>query len=420
MGFMPSVPCDYSTRYSFLRMMGRHRNLVSKLALAEVRENGNIEWIDSPFTNLRGDGDTPLFGLHFLKQINISSETYNNIQTEYDAVFENCHTKVAWDAIGKTSSGTILLLKAIACSEELYSLKSDLSNMTSYSKNAFEEFQVAMNCTANASWQDYYSLYVQELLIVWMFKKHGIRAKHITLCIIPEMSAYQESVLNLRSAISKRNSDLAITKSALIRNDSCVCYLGVSGDMVYDITSEEEVIYREWFREKAVILVGGLGATIFEYLHGKHKARYVLFDNQSRLSEKIAEKPEVFSDKYLTMISSESLIKDQDAFLCNLDENTTCKPIYIVGGANGKTTRNIIRAIFGIQSFPMDKVLLILVEPFAFEKSGKDYEDFSKEIQELCKCKSINVQSISDAMDKNQKMGEFQHHLVSEIAQIIF
>ena len=420
MGFMPSVPCDYSTRYNFLRMMGRHRNFITKLALTEVRENGNIEWIDSPFTNLRADGDAPLFGLHFLKQINISSEIYNDIQTEYIAVFENCHTKVAWDAIGKTSSGTILLLKSITYSEELYSLKSDLSNPTSYGKNALEEFQLAMNCTANACWQDNYSLYVQELLIVWILKKHGIKAKHITLCIIPEMSGYQESVLNLRSAISRRNSDLAITKSALIRNDSCVCYLGVSGDMVYDITTEKEVIYREWFREKPVFLVGGLGATIFEYLHGKYKAKYVLFDNQCSLSEKEAEKPEVFSDKYLTMISSESLTRDQDAFLCNFNESTICKPIYIVGGANGRTTRNIIRTIIGIQSFPMDKVLLILVEPFAFEKAGKDREDFSKEIQELCKCKSINVQSISDAMDKNQKMVEFQHHLVSKIAQIIF
>jgi hypothetical protein len=401
-------------------MMGRHRSLVTKLVLTEVRENGTIEWIDNPFTNLRDDRDAPLFGLHFLKQINISSEVYKSIKTEYDALFQNCHDRVAWDAIGKTSSGTIILLKAISYPEELYSVKNDRSDSAEHRNNAIDDFSAAIDCIANAYWKDYYSSYVQELQIAWILNKNGIKAKHITLCLVPEIAAYQESVLNLRAAIAKRNSDLAIAKSSLVRIDSCICYLGISGDMVYDSTQEEEVIYREWFLEKVVVLVGGFGATAFERLHGIYNARYILLDKQSSLSAKKIEKPEIFTNKYLTMINLEDLIRDKDIFLSNLAEGNTARIVHIVAGTNGKTARDTIRAIINIQSFPIEKAIFLLVEPFEFENAGKEHEVFRKEIQERCKCQIVNVQAISDAMDKSQKLVEFEHYLVSEIAQIIF
>jgi len=95
--------------YDFLRMMGRHRKSLTLSVLRAIDEEGWIEWEDHSYSRLSDAGELlhPTFGFlkRMLPELKVSFSDYfaeHPVQKPYTSL---------WDGIGKTSSGTIILLK---------------------------------------------------------------------------------------------------------------------------------------------------------------------------------------------------------------------------------------------------------------------------------------------------------------------
>ena len=105
---MFSVESCTQAQYDFLRMMGRHRRSLTLSVLKSIQEEGWIEWEDYSYSNICDSKELlhPTFG--FIKRM------LPNLQTSFSDYFLDHPVqkplKSLWDGIGKTSSGTIVLL----------------------------------------------------------------------------------------------------------------------------------------------------------------------------------------------------------------------------------------------------------------------------------------------------------------------
>ena len=97
-----------SLEYHLLRMMGRHRKNLTHTVLKAIKEEGTIEWEDHSYSSICDAGELlhPTFGF------------INRLIPDSDFSFKDYYAvhpikkplKSIWDGIGKTSSGSIVLM----------------------------------------------------------------------------------------------------------------------------------------------------------------------------------------------------------------------------------------------------------------------------------------------------------------------
>src|SRR5208337_1673304 len=171
---------DFSTRYHFLRMMGRHRSLISKVVLHEISEEGPIDWLDHAFSDAREDGDRIAFDKSFHDRLGIFKDMKDSFLKEYMTNVDSANFAPSWDAIGKTNLGTIVLMNAVSYPEELYSRKEPDPRTIAFSNKWFTEFAKFLKTKTNSTWEDYYYAYVKEISEIWLLNEYGLNAQHIT------------------------------------------------------------------------------------------------------------------------------------------------------------------------------------------------------------------------------------------------
>ena len=250
--------CDFSTRYCFLRMMGRHRNLVSKLVLHEISEEGSIDWLDHIFCGGREDGDRIAFDETFYARLGLDKILEDSLLKEYMTSSNHGLMGPSWDAIGKTNRGTIILMNAVSEPEELYSKKYPEPKTRELSRKCFNEFGQFLGVEPNGAWTDYYSSYVTEIYFVWLLTQYGIPARHVTFCITPRNDRFSSHLFCFHVAFSERDSQLgpAITKYA--KEHSSICCLSSGGESVYNFSPDGKAIYKDWYTKmvlQSVVLI---------------------------------------------------------------------------------------------------------------------------------------------------------------------
>lgn len=94
--------------YDFLRMMGRHRKSLTLSIMKAVEEEGLIEWEDHSYSSICDAKELlhPTFGFikRMLPELKVSFADYFAEHPVQKPL------KSLWDGIGKTSSGTIVML----------------------------------------------------------------------------------------------------------------------------------------------------------------------------------------------------------------------------------------------------------------------------------------------------------------------
>jgi hypothetical protein len=103
--------------YDLLRMMGRHRRSLTLTVLEAIGEEGSIEWEDHSYSTLCVAGELLHPTFIFLKRL------LPNMKLSFKDYFVDHPVqkplKSLWDGIGKTSSGTIVLLNVKSDSSDL-------------------------------------------------------------------------------------------------------------------------------------------------------------------------------------------------------------------------------------------------------------------------------------------------------------
>jgi len=175
--------------YDLLRIMGRHRRSLTLTVLEAIGEEGSIEWEDHSYSTLCDAGELlhPDFGFlkRLLPNMNLSFKDYfidHPVQKPL---------KSLWDGIGKTSSGTIVLLN-------VKSVDSDLKD------------EERLNAVA------------------YLVSK-GVPIKHVDLILINDSflnEEYEQAKTKWTAGLEEGNASLAIKQNLFF------CFMAIKGSYI--------------------------------------------------------------------------------------------------------------------------------------------------------------------------------------------
>ncbi len=196
-----------------VRMMGRHRNLVGRIVLTEISEAGSIEWLDHAFTGVNDAHDYAERGIQFLRRFGMDSDAYAGCRKDYTRQFPRKESRPTWDAAGKMSAGTIILMNA----------------PVSDSSISPDGFTTILNTLR-------------------FLDRHGTVAKFVAFFITGAADSFRSDVLRIEESMRHLYSSTGLSDDPFARSRIFRCYLSGDGETVYNVSGDGEILYRDWYR----------------------------------------------------------------------------------------------------------------------------------------------------------------------------
>jgi len=113
---MAEIGNGYGSEFQLMRFLGHHREELDSTIKKELREEGEIIWLDFPYDSTKKSGDSEYVGIEFLK----NETNYQSIQGEWKKFWPSVNNAQNWDAIAKIGTRW-LLIEAKAHKNEIIS-----------------------------------------------------------------------------------------------------------------------------------------------------------------------------------------------------------------------------------------------------------------------------------------------------------
>ena len=113
---MAEIGNGYGSEFQLMRFLGHHREELDSTIKKELREEGEIRWLDFPYDSTKKSGDSEYVGIEFLK----NETNYQSIKAEWEKIWPSVNNAQNWDAIAKIGTRW-LLIEAKAHKNEIIS-----------------------------------------------------------------------------------------------------------------------------------------------------------------------------------------------------------------------------------------------------------------------------------------------------------
>jgi hypothetical protein len=199
--------------FDFFRFMGRHRKYFTNTIIQTISEEGDIDWLDHYFTMISENHDHQDTGIRFLHRLGFD---YHAIKKEYKKLVRDIHKQPTWDAIGQTTSGTIILVKAIS------GIKENLSNNQGKKFNGITGLLgKILGYLLQEMDVECYGEYINRLIAVWFLNQNNIPATFVeafTLRDCQSKDEFSHKQKEWKNGIIERNKCLGIENGQFVAN----------------------------------------------------------------------------------------------------------------------------------------------------------------------------------------------------------
>lgn len=202
---MPDAPVLSWREYQTLRLMGCHRNLLSKMVTNLFPNEGNISWLDEYFTTLNEQGDFPHKGIRFLGNEFPNREIFKNYRT----IMPDLNLRPVWDAVAQSDRGSYLLFQVVdARSGSNTAVSGTDSNVSS---------------------------------TIAFLTAHGVASRYVRLFMVSEDTPEEEEnrIAEIMGSIEIRNLSITQTESSLMKEHPYPLFYKVNGGVCTARTSPE-------------------------------------------------------------------------------------------------------------------------------------------------------------------------------------
>jgi len=102
---MAEIGNGYGSEFQLMRFLGHHREELESIIRKELKEDGEIKWLDFPYDSTKKSGDSEYVGLSFLK----SETNFKSINANWKKVWPSVNNAQNWDAIAKIGKRWLLI-----------------------------------------------------------------------------------------------------------------------------------------------------------------------------------------------------------------------------------------------------------------------------------------------------------------------
>ena len=162
----------YGSKYQLLRMLGWHRNAFNSAIAEAASIDSNINWFDFKFN---GPEDKELLNFDFI----------DNLKDEWREYWSCGISGLNWDAVGKASDGTYVLVEAKAHIKELESSAGGGSKSKTNNGRIINKYLKENNVKKTADdWNKNCYQLANRLIALDFLEKHNIKAKLVYVLFV--------------------------------------------------------------------------------------------------------------------------------------------------------------------------------------------------------------------------------------------
>lgn len=176
---MAEIGNGYGSEFQLMRFLGHHREELESIIRKELKEDGEIKWLDFPYDSKKKSGDSEYVGLEFLK----NETNFKSIKTNWKKVWPSANNAQNWDAIAKIGTRW-LLIEAKAHKNEV---NSDCKASKSSKEMIFESMtkvQKDKNINTQNDWMKKYYQKANRLLFIHFLENNYINASLLYIYFI--------------------------------------------------------------------------------------------------------------------------------------------------------------------------------------------------------------------------------------------
>jgi hypothetical protein len=176
---MAEIGNGYGSEFQLMRFLGHHRDELEFTIKNELKEDGEIKWLDFPYDSKRKSGDSEYVGLEFLK----NDKKYKAIKENWKKIWPSANNAQNWDAVAKIGEKW-LLIEAKAHKNEIFS---DCKASKSSKNMILESMKLAQrdhNIKTNNDWLKIYYQKANRLLFAHFLEKNDIKSSLLYIYFI--------------------------------------------------------------------------------------------------------------------------------------------------------------------------------------------------------------------------------------------